>query len=178
MALKERLFLISLLLSIALLTVWDIAGDYAEGAAKWHLLTEGIIAVLSGGGAVRLLGGLFLVQRQLEAEQRVSSELASEANKWREISRSYMDGLSAAIERQLEMWDLTCAEKEVAFLLLKGLSDKEIAEMRHTSARTVRTQTGLIYAKSGVLGRSAFLAFFLEDLMVPSVVDNDRQASL
>jgi DNA-binding CsgD family transcriptional regulator len=167
MARRERLILISLLFGIALLTVWDIAGDYAEGAAIWHLLTEGVIAALAGGGAIRLLGGLFRMQRELEAEQRMTAELSLEAQKWRQISRSYMDGLSAEIERQLEQWGLTAAEKDVAFLLLKGLSDKEIADLRNTSARTVRTQTGLIYAKSGVPGRSAFLAFFLEDLIPP-----------
>jgi DNA-binding CsgD family transcriptional regulator len=71
------------------------------------------------------------------------------------------------MENQLDRWGLTVAEKEVSFLLLKGLSNKEIAEVRKTSAQTVRSQTNAIYTKSGLSGRSELSAFFLEDLLLP-----------
>jgi DNA-binding CsgD family transcriptional regulator len=35
-------------------------------------------------------------------------------------------GLGAAVDRQFEDWGLTAAEKEVAGLLIKGLSLKEL----------------------------------------------------
>nr|HMN69592.1 helix-turn-helix transcriptional regulator [Bdellovibrionales bacterium] len=70
--------------------------------------------------------------------------------------------------RQLTSWKLTISEKEVAFLLLKGLSLKEIAEIRKTSEKTARAQSTAIYEKSGLSGRSELAAFFLEDLLGPS----------
>jgi len=50
---------------------------------------------------------------------------------------------------------------------LKGLSLKEIAEIRKTSEKTARAQCTPIYEKSGLSGRSELAAFFLEDLLVP-----------
>ena len=55
----------------------------------------------------------------------------------------------------------------MAFLLLKGFSLKDIAELRRTHEKTVRAQAASIYAKSGLSGRSELSAFFLEDLLVP-----------
>jgi len=52
-------------------------------------------------------------------------------------------------------------------LLLKGLTNKEIAGVRNTSVPTVRSQTNAIYSKSGLSGRSELAAFFLEDLLLP-----------
>jgi DNA-binding NarL/FixJ family response regulator len=55
----------------------------------------------------------------------------------------------------------------VALLLLKGLSVKEIAAVRATSERTIRTQARSLYSKAGLTGRAALSAFFLEDLLAP-----------
>ena len=63
---------------------------------------------------------------------------------------------------------MSAAEKEVAFLLLKGLSLKEIAIARRTSEKTARVQSSAVYAKSGLAGRSELSAFFLEDLLPPA----------
>jgi DNA-binding CsgD family transcriptional regulator len=90
-----------------------------------------------------------------------------EAQKWKRVSKTYMEGLSTEIDKQLNRWQLTEAEKEVSFLLLKGLSNKEIAGVRNTSIKTARTQTSAIYSKSGLSGRSELSAFFLEDLLLP-----------
>jgi DNA-binding NarL/FixJ family response regulator len=63
---------------------------------------------------------------------------------------------------------LTEAEREVALLLLKGLSNKEIAAVRAASERTVsREQAQSIYSKAGLTGRATLSAFFLEDLLAP-----------
>ena len=50
----------------------------------------------------------------------------------------------------------------------KGLSLKEISTVRSTSERTVRTQARALYGKSGLEGRAALSAFFLEDLLAPT----------
>ncbi|NUM89281.1 MAG: response regulator transcription factor, partial [Bdellovibrionales bacterium] len=107
------------------------------------------------------------LRHRLERERREFTEFRQEAEAWRAESRKYVEGLSAAIDQQLKRWGLTEAEKDVAFLLLKGLSFKEIAEARNTSEKTARAQSAAIYAKAGLAGRSELAAFFLEDLLVP-----------
>lgn len=95
-------------------------------------------------------------------------ELArAQGQRWRAESRSLLNGLGQAIETQFSRWNLTEAEREVALLLIKGLSHKEIAAVRAVSERTVREQARSIYAKAGLTGRTALSAFFLEDLLAP-----------
>lgn len=76
-----------------------------------------------------------------------------------------LKGFGECIDLQLEQWKLSHAEKEIALLLLKGLSHNEIAEIRNTSERTVRQQSLNVYSKAGVKGRSDLAAFFLEDIL-------------
>jgi DNA-binding CsgD family transcriptional regulator len=95
-------------------------------------------------------------------------ELArAQGQRWRAEARSFLNGLGEAIEAQFSRWNLTEAEREVALLLLKGLSSKEVAAVRAVSERTIREQARSIYAKAGLTGRAALSAFFLEDLLAP-----------
>ncbi|HEV8692403.1 MAG TPA: LuxR C-terminal-related transcriptional regulator [Ideonella sp.] len=86
---------------------------------------------------------------------------------WRAESRLLLNGLGHAIDQQFRLWSLTDAEREVALLLLKGLSSKQIATVRNSSERTVREQARAVYAKAGLNGRAALSAYFLEDLLAP-----------
>jgi DNA-binding NarL/FixJ family response regulator len=69
------------------------------------------------------------------------------------------------MQLQVEEGKLTPSEQEVAHLLLKGLSFKEISEVRETKEKTVRHQATGIYSKSGGCGRNEFAAWFFEDLL-------------
>ena len=73
--------------------------------------------------------------------------------------------LAKVLQSQFEEWRLTQTEKEVAMLLLKGLSFKEIAAVRSTLEKTVRQQASSIYKKAGVSGRHEFSAWFIEDFL-------------
>ncbi|MBI2962650.1 MAG: helix-turn-helix transcriptional regulator, partial [Deltaproteobacteria bacterium] len=107
-----------------------------------------------------------LRDRAADLEHRLSASRA-EAERWRVEAADLISGLSAAIDRQLERWQLSVAEKEIALLLLKGLSHKEIAEVRQVGEATVRQQAGAVYRKAGLSGRRDLAAFFLEDLLGP-----------
>ena len=110
--------------------------------------------------------GRALAHHAAELEQQL---LASrhEAEAWRREVHELSRGLGEAIDRQLELWALSRAEKDIALLLLKGLSHKEIAEVRHVGEATVRQQAKAIYRKAGLAGRHDLAAFFLEDLLAP-----------
>lgn len=165
---KERWTIAAILFVIAVLASVDIYNDYFEGVALWHISIEAIVAVVALAGVFYLIRGRLRLQRSLAKEQQFSKEIEVEAQKWKRVSKKYMEGLSVEIDNQLDRWDLTKAEKDVTFLLLKGLSNKEIAGVRDTSVQTVRTQTNAIYTKSGLSGRSELSAFFLEDLLLPN----------
>jgi DNA-binding CsgD family transcriptional regulator len=114
---------------------------------------------------------LFLMAgRQREEQLNLIRDLEmarTQGQRWRTEARTLLNGLGEAIEAQFSRWNLTDAEREVALLLVKGLSLKEIATVRATSERTVRAQARSLYAKAGVTGRAALSAFFLEDLLAP-----------
>lgn len=169
MNINERLAISAILVFIAVLTFIDIYNDYLDGVALWHISIETIVGLTALAGVYHLIKSHIAMQHTVEKEKRLSNELNLEAQKWKHVSKTYLDGLSAEINKQLDKWELTEAEKRVAFLLLKGLSIKEIADLRKTSEKTVRTQANSIYSKSGLPGRSALSAFFLEDLLPPSL---------
>jgi DNA-binding CsgD family transcriptional regulator len=124
-------------------------------------------AVMTSVGVVLLFR---ITSRQREEHVKVIRDLELarvQGQRWRNEARGYLTGLGEAIEAQFSRWSLTEAEREVALLLLKGLSHQEIAAIRAVSERTVREQARAVYAKSGLTGRAALSAFFLEDLLAP-----------
>jgi len=111
-----------------------------------------------------------ITSRQRDEHVKVIRDLElarAQGQRWRSEARAYLDGLGQAIEGQFSRWNLTEAEREVALLILKGLSHKEIATVRAVSERTVREQARSVYSKSGLTGRASLSAFFLEDLLAP-----------
>lgn len=122
---------------------------------------------------VTAVGVVYLLQRtKRQHEEQLSLirdlEVArAEGAKWRADMRDVLRGLGDAIDAQFERWGLTDAEREVALLMLKGLSHKEIAAVRDSSEKTVRQQARAVYAKANLSGRAALSAFFLEDLLLP-----------
>lgn len=82
--------------------------------------------------------------------------------------------LFSVIQKNFVNWQLSPSEKEVAFLLIKGMSTQEIADLRDTKLGTVKSQTSSIYQKAGVKGRNELVAFFVEDLLSGETVLNER----
>ncbi|MFN7729915.1 MAG: helix-turn-helix transcriptional regulator [Bdellovibrio sp.] len=173
---KERVVIAFVLAVIAVMVGFDLFTDSKEGVAIWHLLVEASIAAVALLGVFYILRGSVELKHRLEREITDFNHFKKEAELWKVESRKYLDGLSKAIDQQLSKWKLTVAEKEVAFLLLKGMSLKEIAEIRNTAEKTARVQSLAIYSKSGLSGRSELSAFFLEDLLVPPDIENSSKS--
>jgi DNA-binding CsgD family transcriptional regulator len=164
---KERFVIAIVLAIIAVIVAFDLITDSKEGVVIWHVMVEGSIAAIALFGVFYVLRGSVELKHRLEKEITDFTDFKKEAELWKLESRKYLDGLSKAIDQQLTKWKLTAAEKEVAFLLLKGMSLKEIADIRNTAEKTARVQSMAIYSKAGLAGRSELSAFFLEDLLVP-----------
>lgn len=164
----ERRFLVAVLGFILVLVGADLVTDSLEGVHWSHLIAELAVALAAGAAFLVLLNKSFQKSHELNHSREVIQTREQEVKRWREESEKFVHGLSAAIDAQMARWSLTVSEKDIALLLLKGLSLKEIAEIRKTVEKTVRTQSTSIYAKAGLAGRSELAAFFLEDLLIPT----------
>ncbi|HKC52434.1 MAG TPA: LuxR C-terminal-related transcriptional regulator [Myxococcota bacterium] len=167
--LRTRLWaVLAVIAGIALYLLLELREEpHMSSADMAFELLDIVPTVLTSVGVILL----FQVSRRQQGEQRTlihDLELARvQGQRWRGEARGLLTGLGEAIEVQFSRWSLTEAEREIALLLLKGLSLKEIATLRATSDRTVRVQTRALYAKAGINGRAALSAFFLEDLLAP-----------
>jgi DNA-binding CsgD family transcriptional regulator len=131
--------------------VGDVIGDLREDPTSIHFLFEATVTMALVLG---VLFGAFALRRTIELLRAQEAAL--------DVARG---ALSDVIARQFQTWALTPAERDVAFLALKGLDVAEIAELRGAAQGTVRAQLTRIYSKAGVSGRAQFAAFFVEDLL-------------
>lgn len=146
----------------------DLAADLGNDVGTTHLVLEisalGVALAGIAGTAAQLrraLGHARDLQRDLLGTRVQLERSRSEAE-------ALLRRVGKAIDGHFQGWALTAAEREVALLVLKGLSYKEIAGARGTTERTVRHQALGIYRKAGVAGRAEMAAFFLQDMLDPS----------
>lgn len=159
---------------MAILVAIDLVTDLRGGTAGFHVVLEAAVVVIGMVAASMLALRMRRMSRDARELRDHASELAArlrasqlDAAKWQTDASALIDGLSAAIDEQFTRWELSPAEREIALLLLKGLSHKEIAQIRHVNETTVRQQSRTIYRKAGLSGRNDLAAFFLEDLLGP-----------
>ena len=155
--------LLMVLLAIAAIaSLSDMRDDLAHGSDALHLIGEGAVLTLVGVALAWLLRERGRQHRELahlRAELDEASQRAAAADGATQAQRRQ---LGEFIHAQFASWRLT---DSVGWLLLKGLSLKEIAALRSTLEKTVRQQASSIYQKAGVSGRHAFAAWFLEDYL-------------
>jgi DNA-binding CsgD family transcriptional regulator len=146
----------------------DMAADLSAGISLVHLSIETVCLLIALTGA---WGTGFQLRRSLARSHALARHLEgtlSDLGQAREEASAMRRGLAVALDHQFDRWALTAAQREVALLVLKGLSYKEIAELRSTAEHTVRNQALSIYRKAGLTNRAEMAAFFLEDLLVPT----------
>jgi DNA-binding CsgD family transcriptional regulator len=159
---------LALIAATALYLGLEVYEEPTMSALDVVLELVGIIPVILIGVGVCLLFQMIRRQRENQLTLARDLDLARiQGQRWRAEARTLLAGLGDAIDLQFSRWNLTAAEREVALLLLKGLSLKEIATVRASSERTIRAHAQALYAKAGLTGRAALSAFFLEDLLAP-----------
>lgn len=101
-------------------------------------------------------------QRELETNlNQIRKQLETSNTRLTEGKKEYQE----VVQWQFNEWTLSPSEKEVALLLLKGLSIKDISQARSTKEKTVRKQASAVYEKSALGGRHELSAWFFEDLL-------------
>jgi len=168
----ERILVSVALLMLMVFAFGDMIADAGSGDSAIMLFVDLI------GFLIQMIPLLYIWYFQPVTAWHASFRFAAQTRRksadvryWSEIARKQMNGLSIYIDAQFEQWGLTPAETDVALLLLKGFSMREIADLRQISERTARQQATTVYAKADVNGRATLSAFFLEDLLPPGPED-------
>ena len=133
----------------------DFRADPAKG-----LLDGAILASLVLGSA--LIVGEF--RRLRAANERMQGRMRVATGAFAEL-----------LEETFAGWGLTAAEREVAFLAIKGFSVEEIAGLREARSGTVRAQCAAVYRKAGVSGRAQLLSHFIDDLLSGTELGPERR---
>lgn len=163
---KEAAVLIALLLLGTAFIAWDIYVDMEEGSGWAHVVGELTTMGLLLAASAMILWKFFQV-RQLNLKMQVEIGRAREdLDTYRKETAHLAKDLNQKVHAQMLKWNLSAAEQDICWMVLKGLANKEISHLRNTSEKTVTQQLSHIYSKSGLQGRSELLAFFLEDLFV------------
>jgi DNA-binding CsgD family transcriptional regulator len=141
-----------ILASAALFFAYDIVADLLDDSESLlHIVIELLVFIA--------------ISTVLLVELRRVSRLKAEVHQERDKTARLSGDLLAVMRGQFADWGLSPSECEVALLLIKGLSMKEISSAREVKEKTIRQQATSVYAKSGYAGRHELVAHFIEDLM-------------
>ncbi|WP_371193862.1 helix-turn-helix transcriptional regulator [Glaciecola sp. SC05] len=154
-----------ILITIMTLNGADVFVDIGLDVPMWHIAQEAFLVLLSAIGAIVLI---FDMRKRTRALNGLAQDLSNANHQIESLNNQFTKErkhFSQVIKSQFDDWKLTPTEQEVAFLLLKGLSLREISSVRDTKEATVRQQASSVYAKSNLVGRHEFSAWFLEDFL-------------
>lgn len=145
-------FPVVVLILAAIFFAYDIIADlFDDEESSVHIIVEFLVFLAMSLVLFRELRHVWELNRAVVEQQSKMARLSGD--------------LMAVMQRQFAQWGLSPSESEVALLLIKGLSMKEISELREVKEKTVRQQATSIYSKSGYAGRHELAAHFIEDLM-------------
>ena len=114
-----------------------------------------VIQILASIGLViGLLATSMLVRRGLDRMAHLNRQIDV-------ASGQYEDHLRMLFKE----WRLSPSEQAVAIYAMKGFSNAEIADLRNTTASTVKSQMNAIYRKTGLGNRQQLISFLVEELM-------------
>ena len=148
----------------------EIVSEIAAGESLAEMIDDLALFLVSA-----VIIALFVYEHVMQ--QRDLRELQGQLNKARgqlarldENSQKLASQYRDIMQRQFDAWSLTSSEQEVVLAMLKGLSFREVAQLRNTKEKTVRQQAAAVYKKAGVAGRHELAAWFFEDMLEPPAV--------
>lgn len=136
----------------AVVFLMDVLTDMSEvSGLDWQLLPEALASLaLFVGIAFEALYLVHLLKRKASLERSVG--MASSA-------------LQSVIESHFDEWKLTASERDVAALMVKGLSISEIASVRGSAEGTVKAHLNAIYRKANARNRAEVLSHIMDTLI-------------
>ncbi len=162
---------------------------FAETARSWRFralaVAFAVLLVCQGFMVVDVLADIFYIDLYIPWVEHSTIELVAviamtvslvvlgwilvdhmrQNRRYRETVRTASGAFLKTISHKFDEWSLSDSEREIALLLIKGLSISEIAQVRNTRPGTIKSQSNAIYRKAGLRGRSELVAYFVEDLL-------------
>ena len=132
-----------------LLTIVGVRAEPVSWQTREFLEIGAALGLLLGG----VLGAVALSRTKAKSDE-AEARLA-------ELSGAFSD----LMDKRFGDWDLTAAERDVALFAIKGMTTREIADLRNTSEGTVKAQCNAIYRKAGVSNRYQLVSLFVEELI-------------
>lgn len=151
------------LFCITLFFVYDLILDVVLGEIDIHLVVEAIVFLIC---AVVLVA-------EWRRNLHLGTRLASIESRNLRLSGQFTDYVRDALGH----WKLSASEQETAWLILKGFSFAEIANLRGVQEKTARQQATAIYSKSGCRNRNEFVAHFIQDLLIGEFADQQPRTT-
>lgn len=142
-------------LVVGLFFVYDLWMDYLGRTLNAHFYLELLLFVAI----------FYLVIRQFNQIRQHKEKLFQATNTIKKLQGE----MAHYIDQEFTKWQLTNAENAVAWLIIKGFSFKEIAQLRQVSEKTISQQSATIYKKSGYNNRHELMSAFLEEFVNFSV---------
>jgi len=136
--------------------VYDLAASifgWRDAPISWTL-REAIEIMATVGLLLGMVLGGVLIRTLLMQRQRARERLRAAAGEFHQV-----------VMERFDEWGLTPSERDVAFFMLKGFSNAEIAALRATSEGTIKAQSTSIFRKAGVSGRAQLLSGFIEEVL-------------
>jgi len=160
-----QIFFLLFVMLVLAASATEVIGEIAEGQSLVEMVDDIAIFLISLAVVVMSAIEYWHQQRALtELKARFESsrgKLAEVDAEGPRIASQYRQ----VMQKQFDVWKLTASEQDVVLGLLKGLSFREVAEIRETREKTVRQQAANVYRKAGVAGRHELAGWFFEDLL-------------
>lgn len=142
--------------------LYDILSDIQIETIGFHFDLHAVMELLATLTLIVAIGvEVGVIRHLLEERERMQETLDIARGKFAEM-----------IEENFSRWRLSPAEREVAWLAIKGFSIDEIARIRGAKGGTVKAQLGAVYRKAGVSRRVELLAILVEDLLDGGITGN------
>lgn len=155
---SSYVFLIVVQAICAVIFLSDAIGETLhESHSVWHLTLE-ILACL-----VLLVAVLISARNLIDLIRRKASLERSLANASMAVQH--------VIESKFSDWSFSRSERDVASLIVKGLSTAEIARLRGTAEGTVKAQLNSIYRKADARSRSDLMSQILDAMIDRPLLD-------
>ena len=144
---------LAIYLALILFFFGDIIYDLINGEAKTaHFYIESTFVI------ILVVFSVF----QIREFNAMRNKITSTKNEIHKLKKSTTE----LINSQINLLGLSNAERDIAWLIIKGTSYKKIAELRGVSERTINQQVSSIFKKSNVANRHEFISGFIENLLI------------
>ena len=148
---------------VAILGALDLWDDLHDDKAAWILSLHVVFSIIAFSVACSFGLQVVRLQRRVHLLGERLQLPGPDRDAWQSHSADAWPAFALAIQKQFVSWDLTGDEKQVALLLLNGLSAPRISELRKIDLRTIDQQIAEIYRKAGLSGRADLTAFFFSE---------------